>query len=367
LWKSKPSRIEFFNGATISFVGVDGNNKTMTDTKGFSDKILGTRFSIAFGNEISEISENMIEVIRTRLAEKVTDKNGNELRNIQIYDLNPSYKTHWAYQRYFNNLDMDRRKIVQRVIDKFKIIHFHFSNNKFINSEYEDILASNGERNKQRFMHGEWLDTYEGEVFKSIRWETFPNIELMDFCVIYTDPSVKSQSKNDYKASSLVFRRQNKYYIYAIRAVRGTSLDMFNNIYDLYTIAKELGFEPELWIERNGLPDDYEEVREYFSEQYSWYCDINMDNSRKGDKYDRIESKLQPINEKGNLIFNIDFSDTYEGELLNSQFLSFSLHSNENDDIPDSIHGAVTILETINSNKDLEFSMKLIPMSTNYI
>ena len=71
-----------------------------------------------------------------------------------------------------------------------------------------------------------------------------------------------------------------------------------------------------------------------------------MDGRQKGDKYARVESALVPLNEQGKLFFNLALKQLRIGSLITQQFLNFkkNLISTEHDDIPDAVHGAVTLI-----------------------
>ena len=81
---------QFSNGAEIWFGGLDDKERT--------EKILGTEFATIFLNECSQIPYNSRNMVMTRLAQLVTDNDGNILPLRAYYDENPPTKGHWSYK-----------------------------------------------------------------------------------------------------------------------------------------------------------------------------------------------------------------------------------------------------------------------------
>jgi hypothetical protein len=143
-------------------------------------------------------------------------------------------------------------------------------------------------------------------------------------------------------------RRNGAFWVIWGEAMQCTTTQMVLNNFNILLKLKELGCELSVthWFENAGMPDDFQDVVQNFAIQNEWVCPFKLDGRQKGDKYARIESALVPLNEQGKLFFNSEIRNTHFGNLLNAQFLGFKnkLAPTEHDDIPDAVHGGITLL-----------------------
>jgi predicted phage terminase large subunit-like protein len=65
------------------------------------------------------------------------------------------------------------------------------------------------------------------------------------------------------------------------------------------------------------------------------------DNRRKGDKFARIESLLEPLHRNGQMYLNAEEKDNPHMQRLAEQFIAFAPGSRAHDDGPDAVEGAV--------------------------
>lgn len=124
------------------------------------EHILGFEFSTIFLNEASEIAWDNVQLIRTRLAEK------NSLRNRLLADMNPPSKGCWAYRAFFDHVNPfeDTQKFAEDDWVHMQMNPIHNVEN--LDENYLATLASLGERERKRFLDGEFSEKDEGHLWK---------------------------------------------------------------------------------------------------------------------------------------------------------------------------------------------------------
>jgi len=142
--------LEFPNGSEIWFAGLDDKMRT--------EKILGKEYSSLFFNECSQLDLESVNIAKTRLAEK------NSLKKKIYYDQNPPTKRHWAYHLFEKGFDpLSEEPVDPR--DYAKIIMNPGDNLENIDENYLKILEKLPEKDKQRFLYGEYADADDGEAY----------------------------------------------------------------------------------------------------------------------------------------------------------------------------------------------------------
>lgn len=142
--------ISFPNGSEIWFAGLDNADRT--------EKILGKEYSTLFFNECSQLGLAEVNTAKTRLAQK------NDLRKISIYDQNPPSKKHWAYYIFERRWD----PVSEKAVDENDYVKIHMNpkdNLANIDSGYLEMLETLPEKQKQRFLYGEYTDAEDGQVY----------------------------------------------------------------------------------------------------------------------------------------------------------------------------------------------------------
>ena len=135
--------IEFPNGSTIWFAGLDDKDRT--------EKILGMEFSTIYYNECSQIPYQSYILSKTRLAQKTG------LRNKFYFDFNPPSKRHWTYRTFVECVDVDSNNL----LDRNDYAYFRINpidNTENISSDYIKTLEGMPERSRKRFLLGEFSD-----------------------------------------------------------------------------------------------------------------------------------------------------------------------------------------------------------------
>jgi phage terminase large subunit-like protein len=169
------------NGAEVWFGGLDDQERV--------DKILGKEFATIYVNEASQVSYGAIVTLRTRLAQNLTKVNGRPLALKAYYDLNPTGRGHWTYREFIdgvrpeNGLPLppgDRACAVMNPAE-----------NPNLSQDYLDILDGLPERQRKRFLLGEYLSEVPGalwpaEVIERGRVAETPQLTRV---VVGVDPS----------------------------------------------------------------------------------------------------------------------------------------------------------------------------------
>lgn len=199
-----------------------------------------------------------------------------------------------------------------------------------------------------------------GKTFPVITWGKCPPIHTLQFAICYADPApgnkdrpgAKTTQGNSRKAAFIVGRKGNRYYIYyGFLDVVGS--DRFIRfLYDCrsyFQQANQGGATSAAYftyIENNSLQDPfYDQVyRRIIVDMAANYnhdvLSITPDTEKKPEKWFRIEADLEPINTRGDLIFNEDEKNNEHMKRLAAQFLAAKPNSKELDG-PDCIQGAV--------------------------
>jgi PBSX family phage terminase large subunit len=141
-----------YNGSKVWFAGLE-------DNKG-SQKVLGTGVSTIFFNEASEIPFHAYTISRTRLSEK------NILKPVFLIDENPpANKMHWTYKMFFENVNPSDGSTKLDTHRYAKLQMNPIDNLDNIPDDYISELEQLPERERKRFLLGEFGDGVEGGVY----------------------------------------------------------------------------------------------------------------------------------------------------------------------------------------------------------
>lgn len=151
----KPNRSDWFyefpNGSELWIGGLDEKERV--------EKILGKEYSTMFFNECSQIPYSSITTALTRLAEK------NDLRNRAYYDANPPTKRHWTYPLFMKGLDPISWEPRPDADNYASILMNPTDNLENIDEEYLEILENLPEKDRKRFLLGEFTDDSSGAIY----------------------------------------------------------------------------------------------------------------------------------------------------------------------------------------------------------
>ena len=177
----------FDNGSEIWLVGLDDGER--------ADKILGKEFATIYFNECSELEYSSVQTALTRLAQNVPP-----LTNRVYYDCNPPGRNHWCYRVFMEKCDPVTGEKFPNPQD-YAAMQMNPADNRInLPDNYiENTLANLPERQRRRFMLGEWSDDVDGALWKrdmidSARVTEVPPLSRV---VIGVDPAVTGGKESD--------------------------------------------------------------------------------------------------------------------------------------------------------------------------
>ena len=178
--------VKFRNGAEIWFLGLDSKERV--------EKILGREYATVYFNECSEISYPAVTTAMTRLAQRVKFYGSEELLpNRAWFDCNPPGKSHWSYKLFIQKVEPENNAPVLFQDNYVSMLMNPHGNRQNLAEGYiEETLAEMPERQKQRFLEGNWLDDMEGALWKREMIDRFRviNAPAMRRVVVGVDPAV---------------------------------------------------------------------------------------------------------------------------------------------------------------------------------
>ena len=195
--------VTFHNGSSIVVGGLDDKERT--------EKILGLEFSTIYLNEASQIPFASFQLAQTRLAQKST------LHNKFYVDCNPPTKSHWIYTFFINKTD-PISNLPHKQPDNYVNMRLNPEGNRQnLSSDYiEDVLGSLSERQRQRFLLGEFLDDNPYALWKHTNIDRYriSTAKGLNFTrvVVGVDPAVTSATNSDYTGIVVVGMRDNGDY-----------------------------------------------------------------------------------------------------------------------------------------------------------
>jgi predicted phage terminase large subunit-like protein len=220
--------------------------------------------------------------------------------------------------------------------------------------QINEVVSTIGTRNAQKEYYNNPLS--DGTVFKlsQIRYKKI-NLADYKYLLAYTDPSWKSHSKADYKATVVVgMNNSGEFHIIKAYVEQETVSAMVNWHYEIFN--EYLGKIPvHFYMEGNLLQDLL--FREFYTEgeKRGLQIPILSDKTNKGDKFTRIEA-LQPLFEKGFVFFNEDEKENRGAKRLIEQLLMCEKGNRYPIDGPDALQGAI---ETLRKRTVIEMPITL--------
>ncbi len=157
-----PNKTDFYyecqhNGSQIWIAGLDDKERV--------EKILGNEYATVYFNEASQMSYDAFNMAKTRAAQKVKKADGTLLPTRLYVDCNPPPKSHWIYKVFFEHIDPQSREALNP--DLFASMLMNPADNLAnLSEDYLNMLATLPYRQRERFLHGKFLDDIEGAYFK---------------------------------------------------------------------------------------------------------------------------------------------------------------------------------------------------------
>lgn len=180
----------------------------------------------------------------------------------------------------------------------------------------------------------------EGSVFKKVNYKKARPLREYSMLVCYTDPSYKDTS--DYKATVLIGKWQGEFHIIKAFVEQTTTAILIEWLYSI--MAMVAGHACYFYIEEVFLQDIIKKEITDTGKKRGNPIPLIGDTRSKPEKYQRIESLLEPLNRNGELYFNEAEKENPGMMMLEQQFLAFAPGSRAHDDGPDAVEGGVWII-----------------------
>jgi predicted phage terminase large subunit-like protein len=209
--------------------------------------------------------------------------------------------------------------------------------------EIRAIREYTGERNFQKeYMNNPMT---EGAVFstKHIHYGKILPLKEYRQLICYTDPSFKNSNTADYKATMLVGKTPTgEFHLIKAYAAQTSVSNMIAWHYDIMNWVQ--GRVPVMYyMEANFMQDLMLDEFRQVGNTLGYHVPIRGDSRKKPDKFARIEA-MQPLFERGLVLFNEQEINAAGMKILEEQLLLFERGSKAHDDAPDALEGAIWIL-----------------------
>lgn len=209
--------------------------------------------------------------------------------------------------------------------------------------EIDEMRAFMGERNfQQEYMNN---PITEGAIFlkKHIVYGKMLPLRQYVSLLTYTDPSFKNSATADYKATMFIgLTKEGRYHLIKAFADQTSITTMVNWHYQVMDIVN--GSVPvRYYMEANFMQDLVMDEFQKMGDELGKHVPLLGDKRQKGDKFARIEA-MQPLFERGLVIFNEDEKETQGMKVLVEQLLMFQRGSRVHDDAPDALESGIWML-----------------------
>ncbi len=186
-------------GSEIWFGGLDDGPRM--------EKILGMEFCTIYANEASQIGWPGIQMLLTRLAQRVmqviTGQEPTPLRLRFYFDCNPPNKAHWTFKVFTQKVDPDTGEPLKNADNYVSHQMNPRDNVANLSPEYLETLEGLTPRMKRRFLDGEFAEAAANALFDEAvidRWRADEAPADMVRVVVSVDPSGsddETESDND--------------------------------------------------------------------------------------------------------------------------------------------------------------------------
>lgn len=273
--------------------------------------------------------------------------------------------TDWVKEALFGSLDVGRGRFIMvgNLISKNSVLHniattkgVYLSKIQAVDKEgcpvwrekwtkeeaqaYRDFVGYRAW--EKEMMHNPITD---GTIFRAdwIRYKRLPKLTKYDQLVCYTDPSFKSTTSNDYKASRLWGKIGNELHLIDCYVRQDTVSGMVRWLYDLYERTRD-SVSIAFYMEANFMQDIILDEFTAEGETRGYQLPISPDHRKKPDKLQRIEA-VSPLWERGFVFYNEALKGSPDMEVGIEQTLALERGSRVHDDAPDADEGAIYILQ----------------------
>ena len=195
---------------------------------------------------------------------------------------------------------------------------------------------------EKEMMHNPIVD---GTIFRAdwIRYKPMQSLRKYDMLVCYTDPSFKSTTANDYKASRLWGKVGNELHLIDCYVRQDTVGGMVRWLYDLYERTRDK-VAVQFFMEANFMQDVILDEFAVEGKNRGYQLPIMPDKRKKPEKIQRIEA-ISPLWERGYVYYNERLKDSPDMQVGIEQTLALERGSRVHDDAPDADEGAIWLLQ----------------------
>ena len=209
--------------------------------------------------------------------------------------------------------------------------------------EINELRTMSGERMFQK----EYMNnpTTDGAIFmqKDIRFGSMLPLRQYKEIVCYTDPSFRSSSTADYKATMLVgVTADGAYHVLKAYCEQTTVTRLIEWHYEIMDYVQ--GVSVRYYMEANFIQDLLMKEFDEVGAQVGLRIPLMPDKRAKGDKFARIEN-MQPLFARGMVLMNDKERDSVGMQNLIEQLLLFEKGSRIHDDAPDALESAIWMLQ----------------------
>lgn len=206
--------------------------------------------------------------------------------------------------------------------------------------EYRDFVGYRAW--EKEMMHNPIVD---GTIFRAdwIRYKAMPSLGKYDMLVCYTDPSFKSTTANDYKASRLWGKIGKELHLIDCYVRQDTVGGMVRWLYDLYERTRDKA-AILFFMEANFMQDVILDEFAVEGNLRGYQLPIMPDKRKKPEKIQRIEA-VSPLWERGFVFYNEKLKESPDMQVGIEQTLALERGSRVHDDAPDADEGAIYMLQ----------------------
>lgn len=215
---------------------------------------------------------------------------------------------------------------------------------------------------EKEMMHNPIVD---GTIFRAewIRFKKMPKLSKYEMLVCYTDPSFKSTTSNDYKASRLWGKIGNELHLIDCYVRQDTVSGMVRWLYNLYESLPE-GVAVRFFMEANFMQDIILDEFTTEGNTRGYQLPLLPDKRKKPEKIQRIEA-ISPLWERGFVFYNEALKDSPDMQVGIEQTLALERGSRVHDDAPDADEGAIWYLQRNTREENFKPMFGARPTSKN--
>lgn len=273
--------------------------------------------------------------------------------------------TDWVKEALFGALDVGRGRFIMvgNLISKTSVLAnicaskgVHVSEIKAVDAEGNPVWADKWTREEaeayrefvgyraweKEMMHNPIKD---GTIFRHewIRFKKILPLHKYDMLVCYTDPSFKSTTSNDYKASRLWGKVGTELHLIDCYVRQDTVSGMVRWLYNLYESLPD-DVVVSFFMEANFMQDIILDEFDAEGRLRGYQLPLMPDTRKKPEKIQRIEA-VSPLWERGKVFYNEELKESQDMQVGIDQTLSLERGSRIHDDAPDADEGAIWILQ----------------------